>query len=117
MSGGFNRQQQFQFQGNASVAKDLTSTSSNVQLPSGQSYSYSDVELTNSGTKTAWIVFSDTSTGAVAVAPTNAGGAANGYILLGGQTKVVNVAPGQFMGAITAGADTTTIYATVGQGA
>lgn len=117
MSGGFSRQQQFQFQGNASVAKNLTSTSSNVQLPSGQGYSYQDVEITNGGSKTCWVFFADTTALAVAVAPTDGGGAANGYILLAGQTKVVNVASGQWMAGITAGADTTTIYATAGQGA
>lgn len=117
MSGGFQRQQQFQFQGNASVAKNLTSTHSAVQLPSGQGYSYQDVEVTNGGAKTAWIAFADTQAGAVAVAPTDAGGAASGYIILAGQTKVINVPSGQWMDGVTAGADTTTIYATVGQGA
>lgn len=112
---GFSRSQQFTFQGNASVAITASSTSSNLALPSAGIGSV-DIEITNSSSSVnAWVAFGDASTIA-AVIPT--GTAANGYILLAGQTKVISIGVAQpvYIAAITA-SSTAAIYVTIGQGA
>lgn len=113
---GFQRQQQFQpANGSSSTYVPAGITSANVALPSSGSGNY-DLEITNSGTVTAWIAFGDTSSVA-AVIPTN-GTPANGYVILGGQTKTISIGQAQpsYIAAITA-SSTTVLYATIGQGA
>lgn len=112
---GFSRTQQFTFQGNSSIAITASGTSSNIALPTAGIGSV-DLEITNSSTSVnAWVAFGDSSAIA-AVIPT--GTAANGYILLAGQTKVISIGVAQpvYMAAITA-SSTAALYVTIGQGA
>lgn len=102
--------------GNSSFTLSCTSTTSSVALPVAGTVN-TDIELTNSGSVSAWVTVADSSS-VSAVIPTSSSNA-NGYIILGGQTKVINIGVSQtsYIAGITSSSSAgTSIYGTMGKG-
>jgi hypothetical protein len=95
---------------NATATLAVTATSGNVALPSVPADG--SLKITNAGTKTMFVRLGTANTVA-AVVPS---GSAGDMPVLAGTSVVIDRGNTSWIAAICGGADTTTLYATAGQG-